>query len=63
MLLFHNTIGIICVFIHLKELKKINHTYTFKYLILLKLIRSIKIIQLEHSVALLTITIDTNLNM
>lgn len=54
MLLFLNTIDIINVFIHLIEHK-------IKYIS--NVIISIKIIQIEHSTALLTIIIDTNLNM
>jgi len=55
MLLFLNTIDIINVFIYLEE-HKIK--YILSYVII-----SIKIIQIEHSTALLTIIIDTNLNM
>lgn len=54
MLLFLITIDRINVFIHLKE-HKIKY---ISYVII-----SIKIIQIEHSKALLTIIIDTNLNM
>lgn len=54
MLLFLNTIDRINIFIHLKE-HKIKY---ISYVII-----SIKIIQIEHSKALLTIIISTNLNM
>lgn len=54
MLLFLNTIDITNVSIHLNEHKIKNILYV---------IISIKIIQIEHSTVLITIIIDTNLNM